>query len=106
FFLSMLPPPPDATLFPYTTLFRSYRTASGRERDKDSTREGDVFGIVFQLRRRRILHSYLARYSSLFCNGPDTHTAHTVVLTESADRKSTRLNSSHLVNSYAVFRLK
>src|SRR5438034_5436053 len=72
----MIPPPPRSTLFPYTTLFRSHST----------TFPGGPFdvGTVLELRRlRRTRASALQR-----------------------DRKSTRLNSSHTVISYAVFCLK
>src|SRR5256885_10973855 len=75
FFFLMIRRPPRSTLFPYTTLFRSYgRALAGYEKalgkDHPST-----LGTVNNM---------------------------AVVL----DRKSTRLNSSHLVISYAVFCLK
>src|SRR5688500_19135688 len=74
----MLRRPPRSTLFPYTTLFRSpsRRRASTRARAAGS---GDR-------RRRRDTP-----------RGPAGGVS---------DRKSTRLNSSHLVISYAVFCLK
>src|SRR5690349_24189829 len=80
-FFLMIPRPPTSTLFPYTTLFRSPR---GRVPDPPRVRllePGD--GI-----RRRGRHS--GRWS-----------AHAF-----EDRKSTRLNSSHVEISYAVFCLK
>src|SRR5256885_6276477 len=72
----MIRRPPRSTLFPYTTLFRSLACVPG-----------------FRLRRGRrhgLPHSRHAEY------GNASH----------GDRKSTRLNSSHLVISYAVFCLK
>src|SRR5205807_10140081 len=82
FFFLMIPPPPISTLFPYTTLFRSVSSRSPRS-TCCSTVAG-TSGIRATLpspcscsRRRR-----------------------------ASDRKSTRLNSSHLVISYAVFCLK
>src|SRR5438034_10114368 len=76
-FFLMLRPPPRSTLFPYTTLFRS-RDPSG------PVRCGPDIHDVRTPRRRRDLH----------------------VRVEEQDRKSTRLNSSHTVISYAVFCLK
>src|SRR2546426_3215126 len=77
----MIRRPPRSTLFPYTTLFRSQRllvcTALGRERT--GVHEGDRL----EAKKGRLDHPGSA-----------------------ADRKSTRLNSSHLVISYAVFCLK
>src|SRR5207244_4828034 len=66
----MIRPPPRATLFPYTTLFRSH--AAGRHAEPIvSTAVGDDRASV-----------------------------------DTIDRKSTRLNSSHQIISYAVFCLK
>src|SRR2546426_12814819 len=82
FFFLMIRRPPRSTLFPYTTLFRS-RSGSTR-----SGRPGGSSGLDSRrdpTRRRR------QRSRSL---------------SECRDRKSTRLNSSHLVISYAVFCLK
>src|SRR2546426_7450223 len=84
----MIRRPPRSTLFPYTTLFRSFPEASSAS-FSDST----VYGL-------RIL-SLLARFS-LHRHG----TWHARAFDSLRDRKSTRLNSSHLVISYAVFCLK
>src|SRR5687768_17722027 len=82
---------PIATLFPYTTLFRS-----GRRRHRARARLG---GIYARLRRSRSAggdaDQPLARVSVGGIPGGG-----------SADRKSTRLNSSHGYISYAVFCLK
>src|SRR5260221_8928995 len=96
----MIRRPPRSTLFPYTTLFRSsssivagriasatlgYRRASlarrigGLEKPRRE-RGGESWNGLFEL--RHLLHG------------------------EGRDRKSTRLNSSHTVISYAVFCLK
>src|SRR5436190_10275951 len=79
----MIPPPPISTLFPYTTLFRSYGL-----RSVERQRSAAV--------ARRVL---VARPE------PDRH-EHQGRATSTRDRKSTRLNSSHTVISYAVFCLK
>src|SRR5438132_7425450 len=94
----MLRRPPRSTLFPYTTLFRSHLVA-GDMRDR--------------------------RFRALRQNDPDPIAAHNAEAGERIrqavrlllqipegdcerrpDRKSTRLNSSHTVISYAVFCLK
>src|SRR2546426_2079250 len=72
----MIRRPPRSTLFPYTTLFRSLLH-----------RPGD--GTTAHLRAR--------------C---DRTRSRRRASTADRDRKSTRLNSSHLVISYAVFCLK
>src|SRR2546426_6936076 len=78
----MIRRPPRSTLFPYTTLFRSRRRQSPR---------GSVARGRARARSERGLRA-------------DAQTP--VLQPEDLDRKSTRLNSSHLVISYAVFCLK
>src|SRR5690349_22543807 len=77
---------PGSTLFPYTTLFRS-----GRARFARGHRH-QVFG---QVRRNRRVGSQ-EEGSELAVGHSRLH----------EDRKSTRLNSSHVESSYAVFCLK
>src|SRR5947199_3887021 len=84
FFFLMMRRPPRSTLFPYTTLFRSDLSATvlpeeDGNRQRDSRREHGRtrLGVVDGNR-----------------------------VADSRDRKSTRLNSSHLGISYAVFCLK
>src|SRR5438094_1594993 len=83
----MLRRPPTSTLFPYTTLFRSF--ASGGP-------TYDVIGI------------YKAAAPHIDIVGPDLYNPASaqVDATLAKDRKSTRLNSSHRTISYAVFCLK
>src|SRR5256885_7384681 len=80
----MIRRPPRSTLFPYTTLFRSCVVGAG------------IAGVTT---------AYLAaregRHVVLIDDGPVGGG-----MTGRTDRKSTRLNSSHLVISYAVFCLK
>src|SRR5256885_16345842 len=80
FFFLMIRRPPRSTLFPYTTLFRSVLRPHP---DHGRPLQRGAFD-----RRQRRAHFPIARYRA-----PE-------------DRKSTRLNSSHLVISYAVFCLK
>src|SRR5690554_7788033 len=79
----MIRRPPRSTLFPYTTLFRS--TAAGM------ITQGVRIGIVDWLSLLGILLSGALPFGALGL---------------ALDRKSTRLNSSHVRISYAVFCLK
>src|SRR5256885_8528605 len=87
FFFLMIRRPPRSTLFPYTTLFRSRIWAVSLQPPR-SIRSGQAFTAA------RSADSFSATHRS------ENH------LGGSEDRKSTRLNSSHLVISYAVFCLK
>src|SRR2546426_7207951 len=88
----MIRRPPRSTLFPYTTLFRSLPAGAAWARVRRVLRR-DPHRLGPRLRRGRARgsHRWLARR---------------VLLRGRPDRKSTRLNSSHLVISYAVFCLK
>src|SRR5438067_7399050 len=92
----MIPPPPRSTLFPYTTLFRSslFRfEAATREVLAAACATTQTFPR--QLRRGRLFGR-----SRLRCRRFWSCTF------RRRDRKSTRLNSSHVSISYAVFCLK
>src|SRR5256885_10646942 len=90
----MIRRPPRSTLFPYTTLFRSRRPARRRPQGPPPGA-----GVREALRRRR-RHGVRQRDPRRLAE-PGPH-----VPDRPGDRKSTRLNSSHLVISYAVFCLK
>src|SRR5207253_9981456 len=96
FFFLMLLPPPRSTLFPYTTLFRSPELRP--ESDLNRTSQNLPTLNVRAARRNRLP----AR--KFFLNQP-VQVSHDGWLVK-ADRKSTRLNSSHVAISYAVFCLK
>src|SRR5690349_24185553 len=88
FFFLMIRRPPRSTLFPYTTLFRSrglalVRPAPTRRRHVRQTPDSGRCDDGPAGRARRVLQRERGR-----------------------DRKSTRLNSSHVEISYAVFWLK
>src|SRR2546426_8257260 len=85
----MIRRPPRSTLFPYTTLFRS--GGESNQRIRPTCLVGDS-----ARRRQRLQH----QFASLVLRHDGQQ------LGERLDRKSTRLNSSHLVISYAVFCLK
>src|SRR5258708_24520440 len=83
----MIRRPPRSTLFPYTTLFRSEHDFALFEfhalRERRDLTGLDVIGHALDVVDRAVIAPYLA-----------------------GDRKSTRLNSSHQIISYAVFCLK
>src|SRR5438045_6459539 len=86
--------PPTSTLFPYTTLFRSglrhqgeRRLGFGHERHADDVALREANGTQQRVQKIRCGRFELRSHAL-------------------ADRKSTRLNSSHLGISYAVFCLK
>src|SRR5256885_10640781 len=94
----MIRRPPRSTLFPYTTLFRSAHDTG--------CLAGFVAGLrVARSRRRRIELHFGERHvgRAQRCLDPARGDER---LEAARDRKSTRLNSSHLVISYAVFCLK
>src|SRR5256885_11965143 len=86
----MIRRPPRSTLFPYTTLFRS------QNEGVDFPLVGDGTQRVARLGGND--HATDWRNQELLADLEDCIGAE--------DRKSTRLNSSHLVISYAVFCLK
>src|SRR5437899_6720560 len=90
----MIPRPPSSTLFPYTTLFRSL---GAQPSDPRRPAPRATLGLAQHL----YVHEEPGRIDSGAAGqGPsDCHCA-------PIDRKSTRLNSSHLGISYAVFCLK
>src|SRR2546426_9400197 len=90
----MIRRPPRSTLFPYTTLFRS---PVGQSLDLFAAVSPEGAWTVTQVTRRAraVVEGGLL---PLWVRGEISTTAR--------DRKSTRLNSSHLVISYAVFCLK
>src|SRR3712207_7299929 len=90
----MIRRPPRSTLFPYTTLFRSEALHGQRvgAEAHDVRRGGRLVGLDLRGARRARGEEHGSEQGG---------TAH-----ERADRKSTRLNSSHANISYAVFCLK
>src|SRR5256885_9793453 len=99
----MIRRPPRSPLFPYTTLFRSARVFALRQRAVES---GEPYHLEFRCRLRdRTYRWMIARVVPIRDDARD-HQAIGPVAQPAPDRKSTRLNSSHLVISYAVFCLK
>src|SRR2546430_9794050 len=77
----MIRRPPRSTLFPYTTLFRSYAPDLNNPVDPEERNRNVQFRTTFQIGSKDKIGA-------------------------STDRKSTRLNSSHSQISYAVFCLE
>src|SRR5690625_6103398 len=88
---------PRYTLFPYTTLFRS---ASGTNSIGDAykaVQRGDVDYIITGGTESPLTNMAFAGFSSMKALSQND---------DPKDRKSTRLNSSHVASSYAVFCMK
>src|SRR5690349_23882585 len=83
FFFLLLRPPPTSTLFPYTTLFRSL-----------------LLGVTHMALKKGVDVKPATGKLGILLPGMGA------VATTFIDRKSTRLNSSHVEISYAVFCLK
>src|SRR5690625_5886822 len=91
----MTPPPPRSTLFPYTTLFRSEMKAIVH-------RDGKEYQMSFE---KGVRTKDLEETGEV----PADQTGSSIWFKPDPsilDRKSTRLNSSHVAISYAVFCLK
>src|SRR2546426_8051624 len=88
----MIRRPPRSTLFPYTTLFRS----------------GNPRTLTMTTSPAQVLQALISNPRDLTnvksVTTPDV--TYVSLSEDNPDRKSTRLNSSHLVISYAVFCLK
>src|SRR5207253_6088067 len=98
-------PPPPSTLFPYTTLFRSVGgSASSRLFQEIREKRGMAYSV----------YSFGSQYADsglvgLYVGTREENLAECLEIAAAElveDRKSTRLNSSHVAISYAVFCLK
>src|SRR5256885_12418125 len=95
----MIRRPPRSTLFPYTTLFRSLRANVALVSQEvvlfnDSIYANIAYGGMGGASEKDVIAAAEAAHAMSF------------IRETPQDRKSTRLNSSHLVISYAVFCLK
>src|SRR3712207_7447366 len=90
----MIRRPPRSTLFPYTTLFRSFTAATFRSASSQGVRTGKKTSS----RDRGTSAQRVGRLSYIVIANRFAQNR--------LDRKSTRLNSSHANISYAVFCLK
>src|SRR5256885_7768667 len=102
----MIRRPPRSTLFPYTTLFRSLHglaSVVSSNVPRNISRNQIIADLPKENRRKTFFGKPAGCFDKqcAFCKLADK-----VVIgfrRKSLDRKSTRLNSSHLVISYAVF---
>src|SRR3712207_7793984 len=92
----MIRRPPRSTLFPYTTLFRSFAFADLRPPERDYDKGVGMRDVALRA---------LGAEESDVGKPRGTETRHGKTRLR-VDRKSTRLNSSHANISYAVFCLK
>src|SRR5258708_30753576 len=92
----MIRRPPRSTLFPYTTLFRSRHVGAG------------LFHRDSRLQSGKCILTKVAEFRLIAIPLEGQEQGGIIRLIEKAetDRKSTRLNSSHQIISYAVFCLK
>src|SRR5207249_11848856 len=97
------PRPPRRTPFPYTTLFRS-RTVAEKERATLLAQAREQYEQLLDRARKEIEGEKEKAILELRREAVDLSIA--AASTGPPDRKSTRLNSSHVSNSYAVFCLK
>src|SRR5207253_9005954 len=97
--LPLPPRPPRPTLFPYTTLFRSHGTVqcNGRGECRAGLLPAACRGIQGAETSMAMGHQWA--YAEFVGQGES-------LAVVGLDRKSTRLNSSHVASSYAVFCLK
>src|SRR5690349_23413219 len=93
----MIRRPPRSTLFPYTTLFRSQDLAD----DERLAKLRHTLHLQFRANLEPVHLGTGERHAGIRVEVPPAE-----IMRVELDRKSTRLNSSHVENSYAVFCLK
>src|SRR5258705_5855515 len=98
----MIRRPPRSTLFPYTTLFRSNALVKALSDVEQILRQKDYSGAESRL--RDLMKDFPGEPRIFFAIAQTSSVAAADATDEDVqDRKSTRLNSSHLGISYAVF---
>src|SRR2546430_12763158 len=97
----MIRRPPRSTLFPYTTLFRSFIK-------QDAQGINVAARVDVHARKQRLLGTHVSRRADELLKGSEDGFVRELLAAGGfgEDRKSTRLNSSHSQISYAVFCLK
>src|SRR2546430_15849300 len=102
----MIRRPPRSTLFPYTTLFRSIESARAAKAGKDFDEQLHAMDYMvyayLQLGQDQKARSVVDEMSAVSGINPDRFVGPYALAVSPADRKSTRLNSSHSQISYAV----
>src|SRR3989442_9882571 len=98
----MIRRPPRSTLFPYTTLFRSFMPQFHPARETH-----DVYFVKDPRSSAPIPEPFLSQVAAVHEHGGHTGSSGWgYTFDRMRDRKSTRLNSSHVPISYAVFCFK
>src|SRR5207249_11448988 len=100
---STTPPPPRSTLFPYTTLFRSLPRRAHRRRDGPRARVAVRVRLLLDLGADRHHRGERGGRSGQQLRLDLPPGLRQLGVRAAQDRKSTRLNSSHVSISYAVF---
>src|SRR5258708_16964126 len=102
----MIRPPPRSPLFPYPTLFRSlevHRLVAQHDSWRRRRRPAECRTAQGE-RVSRMIGTPTIRVETGLAPSPPRQTRRAAsVVAETGDRKSTRLNSSHQIISYAVF---
>src|SRR5690606_41658564 len=103
-FIIIMPTPPSSTLFPYTTLFRSVNWYLGLKIEHYKNKKWFPVSKDKMLKAQATYQKY-GYWSLLLSWVPIIGDPITLIagLQKEKDRKSTRLNSSHVKISYAVF---
>src|SRR5690606_41897214 len=105
FKITTLHPPPKSTLFPYTTLFRSLEDAKAELEKKKDEKDKLYAQLEEEVHEHEELVMSLEEEQQLYASQEAT-LQKAIEEAKRKDRKSTRLNSSHVKISYAVFCLK
>src|SRR5207253_8237725 len=103
--LPTVPPrrPPPPTLLPYTTLFRSVAFPAGQEQPHGiAVSRHDPLAILVE-RDHGVIHGFGERHAAAYVRRIPAFDHDPLCLRVDTARKSTRLNSSHVATSYAVF---
>src|SRR5207247_10555377 len=103
---SLAPRQSRSILFPYTTLFRSFRSSEGwtfRTEKRETKRSEKTWRRLWRDKRPTAATSRLCETFQESCSRFEGHGPLSVFWEAWLDRKSTRLNSSHEWISYAVF---
>src|SRR5207249_6360139 len=102
-FVVLIRRPTSSTLFPYTTLFRSVEAPHALARYFAYKGSVAVNGVSLTVNQ---VEDVVEQGTLAGCRISINLIPHTIAVTTLKDRKSTRLNSSHVSISYAVFCLK
>src|SRR5207302_8431716 len=98
--------PPQSTLFPYTTLFRSGNSEAGMATGRPQSTDTDDPGAEERVHGYPPAQCHGGGHPAGEGQGPVDRDGLCIFQRGGPDRKSTRLNSSHVKISYAVFCLK